>query len=64
MRPHNLLLIMAVVFAVVQLGTDRFPTLLILFNVIGVGSLIPWGPIWSRLIPPTPTPPSDNQISV
>jgi len=38
---HNLLLIMVVVFAVIQLGMDRFPNLAILFNVIGVGTLIP-----------------------
>lgn len=102
MKLYNLLLIMAVIFAVIQLGTDRFHHLAILFNVIGVGALIPlffvllasfkqarkdritwlwfvalailmvvaftfireWGPVWSRLIPPTPTPPFDNQISV
>lgn len=101
MKLHNLLLIMAVVFAVIQLGTDRFPNLALMFNVIGVGALIPlffvllasfkqarkdrivwlwfvalailvvvaftfirdWGPIWSQLVPPTPTPPFDNQIS-
>lgn len=102
MKLHNLLLIMAAVFAVIQLGTDRFPHLAILFNVIGAGALIPlflvllasfkparkdritwlwfvalailtvvaftfihdWGPVWPRLIPPTPTPPFDNQTSV
>lgn len=102
MKLHNLLLIMAAVFAVIQLGTDRFPNLALMFNVIGVGALIPlffvllasfkqarkdrivwlwfvalailavvaftfirdWEPIWSQLVPPTPTPPFDNQISV
>jgi len=38
---HSLLLIMAVIFAVLQLGMDQFPNLAILFNVIGVGALIP-----------------------
>ena len=101
MKLHNLLLIMAMVFAVIQLGMDQFPDLGILFNVIGVGALIPlffvllasfrqarkdrimwlwfvalallsivafsfirdWGPVWSQIVPPTPTPPFDNQIS-
>jgi amino acid transporter len=102
MKLHNLLLIMAAIFAVIQLATDQFPHLAMLFNVIGVGTLIPlffvllasfkqarkdritwlwfvalailtvvaftfirdWGPVWPRLVPPTPTPPFDNQISV
>jgi hypothetical protein len=101
MKLYKLLFIMSVVFAVIQLGIDQFPNLAILFNVIGVGALIPlffvllasfnqarkdrivwlwcvalailavvaftfirdWGPIWSQLVPPTPTPPFDNQIS-
>jgi uncharacterized membrane protein len=101
MKLHNILLIMAVVFAVIQLGMDQFPNLAILFNVVGVGALIPllfvllasfrqarkdrimwlwcvalailavvtftfihdWGPIWSQLVPPTPTPPFDSQLS-
>jgi len=98
---HNILLIMAAVFAAIQLGLDQLPDLAILFNVIGVGALIPlffvllaseklarkdritwlwfvalavlevvaftfirdWGPVWSQLVPPTPTPPFDSQIS-
>jgi len=38
---HNILLIMAAVFAAIQLGLDQLPDLAILFNVIGVGALIP-----------------------
>lgn len=101
MKLYNLLLIIAVVFAVIQLGTDQFRQLAILVNLIGVGALIPlffvllasfrqarkdriawlwfvalallsivafalireWGPVWSEIVPPTPTPPFDNQIS-
>lgn len=101
MKLYKLLLIMSVVFAVIQLGIDQFPELAILFNVIGVGTLIPlffvllasfkqakkdrivwlwfaalailmvaafalihvWVPVWSQVVPPTPTPPFDNQIS-
>jgi hypothetical protein len=92
---------MAAVFAVIQLGMDQFPNLAILFNVIGVGALVPlffvllasfrrarkdrivwlrfvalallsivaftfirdWGPVWSQIVPPTPTPPFYSQTS-
>ena len=41
MKLHNLLFFLAVILAVLQLGMDQFPNLAILFNVIGVGALIP-----------------------
>lgn len=101
MKLRNLLLIMAAIFAVIQLGMNQFPNLAMLCNVIGVGALIPlffvllasfkqarkdrmvwlwfvalailtvvaftfvrdWGLVWSQIVPPTPMPPFDNQIS-
>lgn len=80
----------------VKIGMDQFPHLAILFNVIGVGTLIPlffvllasfkqakkdrimmlwfvalgilmvfaftFSRDWLQIVPPTPTPPFDNQI--